>query len=190
MKLLFMGPPGAGKGTQAKIICDDYNIPQISTGEILRAAVKNGTELGRQAQEFMNAGKLVPDEVVIGIVRERIKEPDASKGYILDGFPRTIEQARALDSMLEEMGQQLDVALNLDVPDEELIKRLLDRAQKDGRKDDTEPVIKNRLKVYNDQTHPLIEYYSKNGLLRSINGLGSMEEITARIRSTLKEFES
>ncbi|MCB1323919.1 MAG: adenylate kinase [Spirochaetales bacterium] len=188
MKLLFMGPPGAGKGTQAQIICDELEIPQISTGEILRAAVKAGTEMGRKAQEFMNAGKLVPDEVVIGIVRDRLKEPDAAGGYILDGFPRTIEQAQALDRMLSEMGQKLDAALNLKVDDAELIKRLLDRAQKDGRKDDTEPVIKNRLEVYNQATRPLIEYYEKAGLLRQIDGKGSLEEISERIRKTLNEL--
>lgn len=187
MKLLFMGPPGAGKGTQAAILCKELGIPQISTGEILRAAVKNGTEMGKKASEFMNAGKLVPDEVVIGIVQDRIKEDDAQKGYVLDGFPRTIEQADALGKMLAGMDQQLDAALNLDVPDEELVRRLLERAQKDGRADDTEPVIKERLQTYNSQTAPLIEYYEKQGILKPINGLGSMEEITDRIRGALKD---
>ncbi len=184
-----MGPPGAGKGTQAQIICDDYNIPQISTGEILRAAVKNGTELGKQAKALMDAGKLVSDDIVIGIVRERLKESDAQNGYVLDGFPRTIEQADALEKLLADMGQKLDAALNLEVPDEELIKRLLDRAQKDGRADDTEPVIKNRLKTYQEQTAPLIDYYQKKGILKSIDGLGAMDEITARIRAILKEIQ-
>ncbi len=187
MRLLFMGPPGAGKGTQATIICKEHSIPQISTGEILRAAVKNGTEMGKKASEYMNAGGLVPDEVVIGIVRDRIQEADAQNGYILDGFPRTIEQADALGKMLEGMGQKLDVALNLDVPDEELVKRLLDRAQKDGRPDDTEPVIKSRLKTYNDQTAPLIAYYEKQGILQPIDGLGSMDAITERIRKVLSK---
>ncbi len=186
MKLLFMGPPGAGKGTQAVILCKELGIPQISTGEILRAAVKHGTEMGKKASEYMNAGKLVPDEVVIGIVQDRIKEDDAQKGYVLDGFPRTLEQADALGKMLAGMGQQLDAALNLDVADEELVKRLLERAQKDGRADDTEPVIKERLQTYNNQTAPLIAYYEKQGILKPINGLGSMEEITARIRGALK----
>lgn len=186
MKLLFMGPPGAGKGTQAVILCKELGIPQISTGEILRSAVKNGTEMGKKASEFMNAGKLVPDEVVIGIVQDRIKEDDAQKGYVLDGFPRTLEQADALGKMLAGMGQKLDLALNLDVPDDELVQRLLGRAQKDGRVDDTEPVIKDRLKVYNDQTAPLIDYYEKQGILKQINGLGSMDEITDRLRGALK----
>ncbi len=189
MKLLFMGPPGAGKGTQAQLICDRYSIPQISTGEILRAAVKNGTEMGKKAQEFMNAGKLVPDEVVIGIVRDRLKEPDAARGYILDGFPRTIEQADALGKMLSEMGAKLDIALNLNVPDEELVRRLLERARKEGRADDTEPVIKNRLKTYNDQTRPLIEYYREHGILKEIDGLGGLDEITGRIKEALAAVE-
>ena len=185
MKLLFMGPPGAGKGTQAAVICKDHQIPQISTGEILRAAVKAGTEMGKKAQEYMNAGKLVPDEVVIGIVRDRIQEDDTKNGYILDGFPRTLEQAEALDGILEELGQALDCALNLDVPDQELISRLLERAKKEGRKDDTEPVIKERLATYNAQTKPLIDYYEKKGLLRQLDGVGTPEEITERLRSIL-----
>jgi adenylate kinase len=185
MKLLFMGPPGAGKGTQAALLCKQYDIPQISTGEILRAAVKNGTDMGKKAQEYMNAGKLVPDEVVIGIVRDRIKEPDAQKGYILDGFPRTIEQADALGAMLAGMNQKLDAALNLNVPDDELVRRLMDRARKDGRADDTEPVIKNRLKTYNDQTLPLIEYYRRAGILKEIDGLGSLDDITRKIQEAL-----
>ena len=149
MRLLFMGPPGAGKGTQAVIICQEHNIPQVSTGEILRAAVKNGTEMGKKAKEFMDAGKLVTDEVVIGIVRDRLKEADAQNGYILDGFPRTTEQADALSKMLAEMGQKLDGALNLEGPDAERGSRLLDRAKKEGRADDTEDVIKERLETYN-----------------------------------------
>lgn len=180
-----MGPPGAGKGTQAILICKEYGIPQISTGEILRAAVKNGTEMGIKAREFMDAGKLVTDEIVIGIVHDRIQEADCKSGYILDGFPRTTPQAEALDKMLAQMGQKLDVALNLDVADEELVKRLLERAKKDGRADDTEPVIKERLVTYNNQTRPLIEYYEKQGILKNVNGLGSMEEITVRLRAAL-----
>lgn len=186
MRLLFMGPPGAGKGTQAQIIMQDYSIPQISTGDMLRAAVKNGTEMGKKAQEYMNAGKLVPDEVVIGIVRDRLQEDDAKQGYILDGFPRTTEQANALDTMLHELGQKLDAALNLDVPEDELVRRLLDRAQKEGRPDDTEPVIKQRLQTYREQTQPLIDYYEKKGILKQIDGLGSMDDITGRIREALK----
>lgn len=185
MRIVFMGPPGAGKGTQAKIICDRYGIPQISTGEILRAAVKNGTEMGKKAREFMDAGKLVPDSVVIGIVRDRIREPDAKPGYILDGFPRTLEQADALKAMLAELGTPLQCALNLDVRDSVLIERLLDRARKEGRADDTEPVIKQRLETYHAQTRPLIDYYRKEGILSEVGGEGTLEEITNRITSVL-----
>lgn len=185
MRIVFMGPPGAGKGTQAKIICDRYGIPQISTGEILRAAVKNGTEMGKKASEFMNAGKLVPDSVVIGIVKDRIKEPDAKPGYVLDGFPRTIEQADALKAMLAGVGTPLQCALDLEVRDQVLIDRLLDRARKEGRADDTEPVIKSRLATYHAQTKPLIEYYRKENILSEVAGEGALDEITARIIAVL-----
>jgi adenylate kinase len=180
-----MGPPGAGKGTQAAIICDKYKIPQISTGDILRSAIKNQTDLGKEAKSYIDSGKLVPDEVVIGIVRSRLQESDAQNGYLLDGFPRTLEQAEALKVMLKDMGQNLDHAVNLSVPDEELIKRLLSRAVKEGRSDDTEPVIKERLKTYNDSTLPLIEYYRKEGILKEIDGVGTLEEITERINQVL-----
>ncbi len=186
MRILFMGPPGAGKGTQAKIIGEIYSVPQISTGDILRDAMKRGTEMGRKAQEYVNAGKLVPDEVVIGIVKDRLNEPDAEKGFILDGFPRTTGQAEALKVLLSSLGQDLDRAVTLSVPDEELIRRLLDRAVKEGRADDTESVIANRLQTYNEQTRPLIDYYRNEGILREINGIGSLNEITGRIEQALK----
>lgn len=186
MRIVFMGPPGAGKGTQAKIICDKYGIPQISTGEILRAAVKNGTEMGKKAKEFMDAGKLVPDSVVIGIVKDRIKEKDAQPGYVLDGFPRTLEQADALKAMLAEIKTPLQIALNLDVRDSLLVERLLDRAKKEGRPDDTEPVIKQRLETYHSQTSPLINYYKKEGILVEVAGEGTLEEVTGRILGALK----
>ncbi len=188
MRIVFMGPPGAGKGTQAKIICDQYGIPQVSTGEILRGAVKNGTEMGRKAKEFMDAGKLVPDSVVIGIVKDRIREPDAQKGYILDGFPRTLDQADALKAMLKEIGTPLQIALNLDVRDQLLIDRLLDRARKEGRADDTEPVIKSRLETYHSQTRPLIDYYRKEGILVEVQGEGSLDDVTGRILGALKKI--
>ena len=185
MRIVFMGPPGAGKGTQAKIICSDVGIPQISTGEILRNAMESGSDLGKEAKSYVESGGLVPDGGVIGIVKERIQEPDCEKGYLLDGFPRTLDQADALKKMTEELGKPLDVALNLAVPQDELVKRLLDRAQKEGRPDDTEPVIKSRLKTYEEQTLPLVEYYKKEGILKEVDGLGSMEDITARIKSAL-----
>ena len=186
MRLLFMGPPGAGKGTQAKVVCQEIGIPQISTGDILRAAVKNGTEMGLKAKSFMDSGGLVPDEVVIGIIKDRIKESDCEKGYLLDGFPRTLDQAEALKKILAEIGQNLDMALNLAVPDDELLKRLLDRAKKEGRADDTEPVIKKRLDNYNAQTLPLLDYYKNEGILKEIDGLGGVDAITDRVRKTLK----
>lgn len=180
-RLIFMGPPGAGKGTQADIIKDKFHIPQISTGEILRNAVKNGTSQGKEAKKFMDAGDLVPDAVVIGIIKERLVEKDCSQGFILDGFPRTVEQAKALSEILKELKMELDSVVNLDVPDEELVKRLLGRAIKEGRADDNEETIKNRLHTYNTKTLPLIDFYRGTGILRQINGLGSMEEITASI---------
>ncbi len=186
MRLIFMGPPGAGKGTQAKIVTTDYGIIQISTGDILRESIRTGKELGLKAKQFMDAGKLVPDEVVIGIVRDRIREKDAADGYLLDGFPRTTQQATALKEMMKAEGQKLNAAVNLDVPEAELISRLLSRAQKEGRADDTEPVIKNRLKTYMDQTLPLIEYYRNEGILKEVNGNGSLEDITERIRTALR----
>lgn len=186
MRLIFMGPPGAGKGTQAKIICTEKNIPQISTGDILRAAIQNGTEMGIKAKKFMDAGDLVPDEVVIGIIRDRLKENDCKIGFLLDGFPRTIEQAKALDVLLKDMGISLQHVLNLAVPDAELLKRLLERAKIEGRADDNEETIKNRLVNYNNKTFPLLDYYKNSGLLREINGLGSVDEITGLIRGILK----
>ncbi len=186
MRLIFMGPPGAGKGTQAKIICIEQKIPQISTGDILRSAIQNGTEMGMKAKKFMDAGDLVPDEVVIGIIKDRLKEKDCVNGFLLDGFPRTIEQAKALDSLLSEMNISLQHVLNLAVPDSELLSRLLERAKIEGRADDNEETIKNRLLNYNKKTLPLLDYYKHSGLLREINGLGTVEQITNLIRETLK----
>lgn len=180
-----MGPPGAGKGTQASFIGETYSIPQISTGDILRDAMKRETDMGKKARDFINEGKLVPDEVVIGIVRDRLQEADVKNGYILDGFPRTTAQADALKTMLATMGQKLDFALSLDVPEELLVERLLDRARKEGRSDDTEPVIRSRLETYRSQTLPLMEYYQNEGILHTVNGVGSLEEVTGRIKGIL-----
>jgi adenylate kinase len=204
MKLILLGPPGAGKGTQAVRLVERFGIPQISTGDILRKAVKEGTEMGAMAKEFMDKGALVPDEVVIGIIRDRILESDCHDGYILDGFPRTIAQAEALEGMLSEMGSGIDHVVNISVDDEEIVKRLtgrrtcsacgagyhviFDPPEKEGvcdkcggsliqRKDDTEGTIRSRLKVYRDQTEPLIAFYNGKGLLRTIPGEGKMEEI-------------
>ena len=187
MRLLFMGPPGAGKGTQAVLICQKHGIPQISTGEILREAVKKATPLGLKAKELMDSGQLVPDEVVIGIVRERLECADTQKGYILDGFPRTVIQADALKKMLSDMerGQKLDLALALDVPPADLIQRLLGRAKEQGRLDDTEEVIRARIQTYTEKTQALLDYYRKEGILKEIDGRGKVEEISQSIEQAL-----
>ncbi|TCK05138.1 adenylate kinase [Phorcysia thermohydrogeniphila] len=182
IKVVFLGPPGAGKGTQAVRIAEKYNVPHISTGDILRAAVKEGTELGKLAKSYMDRGELVPDEVIIGIIRERLSQPDVKeRGFILDGFPRTIAQAEALDELLKELQLPLDKVIYLNVDDEEIVKRLLAR----GRADDTEDVIRNRLKVYREQTAPLVDYYTEKGLLVEICGVGEIEEITKKIEESL-----
>lgn len=184
-RLVFMGPPGAGKGTQAKTICANFKIPQISTGDILRESVKKRTEMGLLAKKFMEAGDLVPDEVVVGIIKDRLREEDCTTGFLLDGFPRTIEQADSLGKILGELGLKLDSAINLSVPDSELITRLLERAKKEGRSDDNEETIKNRLENYNSKTFPLLDYYRKKGILSEVNGLGTVEEIADRIKKEL-----
>ena len=182
IKVVFLGPPGAGKGTQALKIAEKFGVPHISTGDILRAAVKEGTELGKLAKSYMDRGELVPDEVIIGIIKERLSQPDVKeKGFILDGFPRTLKQAEALDQMLKELNMPLDKVIYLNVDDEEIVKRLLAR----GRADDTEEVIRNRLKVYREQTAPLIDYYQAKGLLVEIYGVGQIEEITRKIEEAL-----
>jgi len=212
MRLILLGPPGSGKGTQAKILLEDLGIPQISTGDMLREAVKNGTPLGQEAKGFMDRGGLVPDAVIIGLVRERLRMPDCAKGYILDGFPRTLAQAEALQVTLEGLGQGLDRVLSLEVPDEELIGRIAGRrtcrkcgamyhvrfspSRSEGicdacggetyqRGDDLEETVRRRLEVYAEQTAPLIRYYDAQGLLRRISGIGKIGEITARMRQGL-----
>lgn len=188
--IIFMGPPGAGKGTQAKKICDLYKIPQISTGEILRNAISNQTELGKKAKEFVESGKLVPDEIVIGIVKERLQAEDCSNGFLLDGFPRTVNQAKELETILTELNKRINVVINLDVPEEELIQRLLNRAKIEGRSDDTEPVIRNRMKTYFDQTYPLLQFYNDKNLLKNINGIGTIDEIAERIQIAIKSVDT
>ncbi len=184
-KLIFMGPPGAGKGTQAKIICSEYKIPQVSTGDILRESIKNQTSAGMEAKKFMDAGDLVPDAVVINIIRDRLNEADCKHGFLLDGFPRTLEQASALETLLAEMDMKLDAVVNLAVPDAELLARLLERAKIEGRADDNEATIKNRLVNYNNKTFPLLDFYKKKGSLREVDGSGKLEEITSLIKKEL-----
>ena len=212
MNIILLGPPGAGKGTQAKKLIDAYGIPQISTGDMLREAVKNKTQLGLEAKKFMDAGQLVPDEVVIGLVQERISRPDCAKGFMLDGFPRTVPQAQALDKVLAGMSKRIDHVVSIEVPSQELLGRLTGRrtckncgqgfhvmfdppkaegkCDKCGgelyqRDDDNEATVSNRLKVYDAQTKPLIDYYQAKGLLRPIDGVGSIDAIFGRIKSVL-----
>jgi len=183
--LILMGPPGAGKGTQAKMICSDKNIPQISTGDLLRAAAKSGSDLGNQAKNIMDEGGLVPDEIVVGMIKERIADPDCSNGFLLDGFPRTTIQADALASLLKQMNLKLNHVINIDVADDELLIRLLKRAQEEGRSDDNEETIKNRIQVYNDKTKELIDYYQTNGIFQGVSGTGSLDEVKERIKAVL-----
>jgi adenylate kinase len=208
MKLVLLGAPGAGKGTQAKMLIDKFGIPQISTGDLLRAAVKEGTELGKEAKVCMDKGELVPDSVVLGMVKERLGQSDTDKGYILDGFPRNTSQAEALDAMLSDLGKPIEAALSVDVPFEDLMKRLTGRRtckncgqmynvyfsapKADGkcdkcsselfqRDDDQEETIKKRLEVYEEQTAPLADYYSGKGILKRVEGTGDIGAIFGKV---------
>ncbi|MDI6800054.1 MAG: adenylate kinase [Actinomycetota bacterium] len=212
MNLILIGAPGAGKGTQAKFIAREFAIPHISTGDMLRGAVKNRTELGKKAKEYMDKGELLPDELVVGIVKDRLMEDDAKEGFILDGFPRTVAQADALKAALGQAGKAVEVALNFEVKDEELVKRLTGRrscrscgavfhtvfhpSKAEGvcdgcggelyqRDDDKLETVKNRLSVYKEQTAPLIDYYQKEGLLHTIDGEKPAEEVEADIIALL-----
>ncbi len=214
MNIILLGPPGSGKGTQAKEIIEKHRIPQISTGDLLREAVKNQTELGKQAKEYMDAGKLVPDEVVVGMVKERLQKDDCKNGFILDGFPRTVPQAESLDQTLSEVGKKIDKVVSIEVPDSEVVERLSGRRtcencgtmyhvsfnppKQEGvcdkcggklyqRDDDNENTIKNRLQVYHDQTAPLKDYYSPKGIVKEIEGVGDISKIKEAV---LKALES
>lgn len=181
MRIVFIGPPGAGKGTQAERMIAKYRLAHLSTGDMLRAARDARTEVGKKAEGYMASGNLVPDEIIVEIIQERLREPDCRGGYLLDGFPRTIAQAEALDKMLAEKGTPLHIVLELKVPEEELFQRLAGR----GRADDKPEVIRQRLVAYRDQTSPLLDYYRQGGLLKSIDGLGGVEEIFKRIENVL-----
>jgi adenylate kinase len=189
MRLLFMGPPGAGKGTQAEIVAERFGIPAISTGDIFRANVAENTELGIEAKRYMDAGEYVPDAVTNLMVRNRIDEEDAAKGFLLDGYPRTLDQVEELDGMIRHTGHRLDAVVVLTVDPGELVARLSARAQKEGRADDTEEVIRRRQEVYTEQTEPLIEVYRQRGLLCEVDGLGEVEEVTQRILDALAGVE-
>jgi adenylate kinase len=176
--MILMGPPGAGKGTQAKLVADHFGIPAISTGDIFRANVAGRTELGVKAQEYMDAGEYVPDEVTNLMVRARIDEPDAEPGFLLDGYPRTLAQVEELDGMVAFTGHRLDAVVVLTVDPEEIVQRLLQRAEVEGRADDTEDVIRNRMKVYRDETAPLLDFYEAD--LKTVDAVGSLDEVFAR----------
>lgn len=214
MKIIMLGAPGAGKGTQAKMIAAKYGIPHISTGDIFRANIKNGTELGAKAKEYMDKGLLVPDELVVDLVIDRFKEPDCEKGYVLDGFPRTIPQAEALDKALTAIGESIDYAINVEVPDENIINRMGGRRACVGcgatyhivysptkvagkcdtcgadliiRDDDKPDTVKNRLAVYHEQTQPLIDYYTNKGITREVDGTVDMKDVFEAIVEILGE---
>jgi adenylate kinase len=212
VRVIFLGPPGAGKGTQAKALAQAWGVPQIATGEMLRDAVKAGTPLGREAARIMESGALVPDDVMVGLIAERLRQPDAAGGFILDGFPRTIEQAKALDKQLSKLGRRVTAALLIDVPQEEVIRRLSGRrmcvkaghnyhvefdppkhegvCDQDGsrlvqRDDDKPEVIENRLRVYHEKTKPLVDYYDGLGLMRRIDGTRDPADVHGHIRAVI-----
>jgi adenylate kinase len=186
MRLILMGPPGAGKGTQAKVVAERCGIPAISTGDIFRSNVSEGTELGVKAQEYMDAGEYVPDEITNLMVRNRIDEPDAEPGFLLDGYPRTLAQVEELDGMIKHTGHELDAVVVLTVDSEELVQRLLRRAETEGRSDDTEDVVRRRQEVYAEQTEPLIDVYRDRNLLIEVDGMGSVDEVKDRIFAALE----
>ena len=214
MKIIMLGAPGAGKGTQAKMIADKYGVPHVSTGDIFRANIKNGTELGMEAQKYMDQGLLVPDELTVKILLDRVSQPDCKNGYVLDGFPRTIPQAEVLDKALAELGESIDYAIDVDVPDENIVKRMSGRRacvscgatyhvvhvppKKEGicdrcgselilRDDDKPETVKNRLDVYHKQTQPLIDFYTKKGVLKTVDGTVDMQDVFKAIVAILGE---
>ena len=186
MRLILMGPPGAGKGTQATVVAEHFGVPAISTGDIFRANVSEGTELGRKAKEYMDAGEYVPDEITNEMVRNRIGEADAASGFLLDGYPRTVAQVEELDDMISATGHSLDAVVVLVVERDVLVQRLLERARIEGRADDTEEVIRRRQEVYAEQTAPLIDVYRDRGILVEVDGVGEVDEVTARIFAALE----
>ena len=185
-RIVLLGPPGAGKGTQAAAIVQDLGIPHISTGDMLRAAVKAGTEIGLKAKAVMDAGELVSDEIVIRIAEERLSQEDAKNGFLLDGFPRTLSQAEALEGILDRLGTKLDCCLALTVDTEAIVKRLLKRAEIEGRADDNEETIRERMRVYERETAPLLDFYRERNLLIEVSGMGTVEEVGERIREALR----
>lgn len=214
MKIIMLGAPGAGKGTQAKMIAEKYQVPHVSTGDIFRANIKNGTELGMEAKKYMDQGLLVPDELTVKILLDRVAQADCANGYVLDGFPRTIPQAQVLDEALTKLGEKIDYAINVDVPDENIVRRMSGRRaclkcgatyhiehippKTEGicdtcgselvlREDDKPETVLNRLKVYHDQTQPLIDFYTAKGVLKSVDGTVDMKDVFAAITGILGE---
>lgn len=185
MRIIFLGPPGSGKGTQAKLLSERLGVPAISTGEILRAAVRAGSPLGLQAKATMEAGELVSDDLMIALIRDRIGSPDASRGFILDGFPRTVEQAAALEKLLAGNGPGLSAVLNLSVPEAVIVDRLHGRSKDEGRSDDRPETILERLRVYHQKTEPLADFYRGRRLLADVDGMGDVSEISDRIDQAL-----
>jgi len=183
MRLLIMGPPGAGKGTQAVLIAQRLSVPHISTGDLFRANLSEGTALGLEAKKYMDAGEYVPDSVTNGMVRDRLKQRDASEGFLLDGYPRTVAQVAELDGMLA--GNKIDKVIVLTADSDEVVTRLLNRAQDQGRSDDTEEVIRRRLEVYAEQTAPLIDLYDRRAVLVEVDGMGSVDQVTSNIFAAL-----
>lgn len=185
MRLVLLGAPGSGKGTQAAKLREHLQVPHISTGDLLRAAVKAGTPLGLQAKAVMESGALVSDEIVLGMLEERLTAGDTGNGFILDGYPRNLAQANALDALLKKLDQPVDIAVQLDVDTELLIERIAGRARVEGRADDTPEAVRNRLKIYNEATAPVVDYYRNAGKLACVDGVGSVDEVFSRILETL-----
>jgi adenylate kinase len=186
MRLILIGAPGAGKGTQAKMLCEKYNLAHVSTGDMLRQAVKEGTELGKQAEVLMKEGKLLEDNLAIAMVKESLLKDDCKNGFLLDGFPRTLSQAEGLTTMLEEIGKPLDVVVFVNCSDDVVVQRLLKRAEIEGRDDDNKEVIKSRLQIYKNETYPLIDYYKEQNLVKEVNGEGPVEEVFDLVMGVLE----
>jgi adenylate kinase len=186
MRIVLLGAPGSGKGTQAKLLREKLAVPHISSGDLLRSAVKAGTELGRQAGIVMNRGELVSDDIVLGLIEERLSQDDTKNGFILDGYPRNIAQAEALDELLDRMGRPVDEALQINVDTEVVVKRIAGRAEEEDRSDDSEEVVRNRLRVYAEQSAPVVDYYTNKGVLSGVLGEGSAEEVFQNILGVLQ----
>jgi adenylate kinase len=187
--VILMGPPGSGKGTQAEVLAGRLGVPAISTGEIFRASVAGETELGRKAKQYLDAGEYVPDQLTNAMVRERLAEDDTRSGFLLDGYPRTLDQVAVLDELLAAQDRRLDAVVELEVDPEELVQRLLRRAELEHRSDDTEEIVRRRLQVYNEQTLPIIEVYAERGLVIPVDGAGEMDEVSQRILQVAESLQ-